>query len=596
MSIAKRANLLFAVILLVTAVCAGVVYSYVGASSTELTAYQAHTAALERDMAAVRSDFFAFDDQMNMYIAVLGGDPNAHPLANTAYDQAQAARKAMGADLDQARRLTADRTLLALIDRLRGDHQKFGGFADQTRQAGEAGDIKRAITISTVDNLDVSNDIMAALDDATARVIATANSEMARLHRQQATVEWVLAVFIALVVAMVLVLRAGLHLSVLRRVAVLRLKMTAIATGESSRSERVDQSGRDELSQMGLAFNTMLEALAQQDRELEIEQAKREQSIKTNFDRMRTAEQNLRARAQTAIEEGAGAVAEELREVLAKIDSIRTAAATIDDRVGVADGSTRSVVAQAQEADRVAVALSGSLRQVGGMAELIGRVADQTKLLALNATIEAARAGEAGRGFSVVASEVKELAVATAQSTSDISSTIGVLESTTREMTEAITSMTESITGVDHATADLRNVASEQFSLVEDLNRYVNGAISRVETMSSMAGRLERRQHTRVPTNGPALLRVSGRSYELNIIDVSVGGLRGTVDGSAPVTDGARVEVELSVDGQGFTCPAEIVAARVGPNQDEASIRFVDPPAALTTHIQRWVDRQGALS
>src|SRR6202012_5152048 len=88
----------------------------------------------------------------------------------------------------------------------------------------------------------------------------------------------------------------------------------------------------------------------------------------------------------------------------------RAAAGTIDDRVAAVDALTRGVVDQAREVDRVLGPLGQSLQQVATMAQLIAGVSDQTKLLALNATIEAARAGSAGQGFTVVASEVKELA------------------------------------------------------------------------------------------------------------------------------------------------------------------------------------------
>ena len=79
-----------------------------------------------------------------------------------------------------------------------------------------------------------------------------------------------------------------------------------------------------------------------------------------------------------------------------------------------------TAVELASSADSTIGQLSRSSAEVGDVVKLITSIAEQTNLLALNATIEAARAGEAGKGFAVVASEVKDLAQETARATGDI--------------------------------------------------------------------------------------------------------------------------------------------------------------------------------
>jgi methyl-accepting chemotaxis protein len=82
----------------------------------------------------------------------------------------------------------------------------------------------------------------------------------------------------------------------------------------------------------------------------------------------------------------------------------------------------------AETANETVTKLGQSSAQVGGIVELISRIASQTRLLALNATIEAARVGEAGRGFAVVANEVKQLAQETAQATEEIGARVEAIQ------------------------------------------------------------------------------------------------------------------------------------------------------------------------
>ena len=112
--------------------------------------------------------------------------------------------------------------------------------------------------------------------------------------------------------------------------------------------------------------------------------------------------------------ETAAVAADELTHSIAEISRQLTHTSTI---VGHATDEARST-------DGEIAGLASGAQKIGDVVKLIRDIAEQTNLLALNATIEAARAGEAGKGFAVVASEVKSLAVQTALATEDIANHI----------------------------------------------------------------------------------------------------------------------------------------------------------------------------
>jgi methyl-accepting chemotaxis protein len=594
MTVAKRAYVAFVVVFVVAASASAMVFQLARTSSSELADYASHAQTLDTGMWQIRADFYNYDDQMNMYVAVLAGSAVKDDLAEVTYQQAVTARGEMGRDLTAMLSLAtkhADENpdVVRDLKRLQGDYVAYSVFADQTRTAAQAGDVRRAVFLSTRGNLKPSNDMMPTLDTAAKSVDRIVTTELARVQEAQHKAQTVSVLSALLIALLIGILAFGTRRFVLGPLNRLRASMVAIATGTDERSSRVAAGGEDEISHVGQAFNTMLDALAAQDADLAAAALEREAQLAANFDLQRAAEQQVRSRAQAIIDSTAGSVSEDLRGISAQVDVVREAAQTIDERVSAADTVTRAVVKQAYEAEQVVGLLQASLRDVGGMAALIAGVADQTKLLALNATIEAARAGDAGRGFSVVAAEVKDLAMETARSTSEITQTIATLEQHSAAVAAAISGMSEGIVGVDEATAVLRSVAQQQFDVVANLDEQVNLSVDRVGSMNDLAERLERRADERAPASGKVTLTVDGQVLTGNLLDVGPGGLRCTVERATSLRVGQEGQVSFQLSGSPIEVRGRITVRRVVGAASELGLEMLglEPGAdqAIRDHV-----------
>src|SRR6476661_3885689 len=111
--------------------------------------------------------------------------------------------------------------------------------------------------------------------------------------------------------------------------------------------------------------------------------------------------------------------------------------------------------------------------EIGNVVKVITSIAEQTNLLALNATIEAARAGEAGKGFAVVASEVKELAQETARATEDISRRVEAIQADTSGAVDAIGEIASIIASINDYQLTIASAVEEQTATTNEMSRGV---------------------------------------------------------------------------------------------------------------------------
>jgi methyl-accepting chemotaxis protein len=178
-----------------------------------------------------------------------------------------------------------------------------------------------------------------------------------------------------------------------------------------------------------------------------------------------------------------GTVAAAAEQASANVQSVASATEEMTSsvheiarRVQESSDIARAAVTQAQHTDGRINQLFDAAQRIGDVLKLITAVAEQTNLLALNATIEAARAGEAGRGFAVVASEVKALAAQTAKATEEIGTQIVGMQTATRESVTAIKEIGTTIGRISQIAAGIAAAVEEQGAATSEIARNVTEA------------------------------------------------------------------------------------------------------------------------
>ena len=308
-------------------------------------------------------------------------------------------------------------------------------------------------------------------------------------------------------IAIGLLLSIALGLIITRSVntGVRELARTAKQLADGDLTARVNWDSTDELGDVGRAFNQMAQefsSLISQVRQsadqvtnaaaLQASTAEKVSAISGN----QTKQAGIAASSIENLNTAVKAIVEKTKDVLSSANNASSMAGQGQQVVNKAVLGIQQIATTVSESAQLMSALGQRSDQIGQIVKVIKDIAEQTNLLALNAAIEAARAGEQGRGFAVVADEVRKLAERTATATSEISAMITAIQTETGHavstMEKGSSQVNEGVDLANQAGQSLQNINSSVKLVVDMIKQISEATRSQSETTNEITKRVER--------------------------------------------------------------------------------------------------------
>ncbi len=373
------------------------------------------------------------------------------------------------------------------------------------RQRSQEGRIGRrtAIDVSFNEGAKQFDAMRKVIDELTEQVQKeiTSATDMAHAKIDSNYSNQIISLLIQLIIcALVILFMPGLVITPLKRVT---QAIQTLSDDNGDLTQRVHADSKDELGLLASTLNQFIDKLHNLIKRVaaastQVKSSSEQlQKLNTQTQEMTTSQRSSTEMAATAVSEMSATVQEIARNAAEAAKSTQQVDDDAQEGNSLVTASTSSIKDQASDVERATDAihtLENEAQEVGTVLEVIRDIAEQTNLLALNAAIEAARAGEQGRGFAVVADEVRTLASRTRQSTDEIreiierlqvgaSNAVSVMDEAHNKAQvsveraesagESLSEITKAVSAITEMTVQIATAAEEQSAVTDEISKNV---------------------------------------------------------------------------------------------------------------------------
>lgn len=506
MTLVKKLMLSFALVMLVVTVMIFVTLNRVVAMQ-EATDLNIHTFEVIRSGNVLAENFVNIETGQRGFI-VTGQETSLDPL--------HAGKQQVSEFLQSLKQLTADNSRQQ--QRLQRLEQLYQNWLSQAIEPSiqmyrdAQGDYEQIAAVLAFEregrgkaSMDQIRQLLAEFLDEESQLLDIRSAQAKSARSQTVTTLIVGALVIALFIVIITwYLRSHLN----QRLQLAIGLATAVADGKLN--NRIDTSGSDEISQLLAALEMMQDKLHMLMSEIQgaaTELAKSSETVASTTEEL-SVSAHEQAKASSSIAAAVEELSVSINSVADNANQAQQIAVESTERSAKGGKVIRDTVTSMQQiatvvrtaSDRVAT-LGKQSEQISNIVGVIKGIADQTNLLALNAAIEAARAGEQGRGFAVVADEVRMLAQRTTQSTAEISTMIAEIVSGTSDAVQQMGSGVEkvdfgvnlagqageAIEVIQHSFGEVQRVVAQISTALQEQNSASNEVAGHIERIAQMS-------------------------------------------------------------------------------------------------------------